>query len=47
MAIVVGADLGFVVLHHLTRIVVVITGAPLVARFIGVKPAPRPAKSHR
>jgi uncharacterized protein len=40
LAIVAGADLGFVVLHHLTRIVVVITGAPLVARYIGVKPAP-------
>lgn len=47
MAIVVGADLGFVVLHHLTRIVVVITGAPVIARMIGVKPAPRPAKPHR
>lgn len=32
LAIVVGADLGFVVLHHLTRIVLVITGAPLLAK---------------
>jgi membrane AbrB-like protein len=32
LAIVAGADLGFVVLHHLTRIVLVITGAPIVAR---------------
>jgi len=34
LAIVVGADLGFVVLHHLTRIVLVITGAPIVARLV-------------
>ncbi|EEX08750.1 putative ammonia monooxygenase [Ruegeria lacuscaerulensis ITI-1157] len=32
LAIVTGADLGFVIAHHLTRIVLVITGAPLVAR---------------
>ncbi len=32
LAIVVGADLGFVVVHHLARIVLVITGAPIVAR---------------
>jgi len=31
LAIVVGADLGFVVMHHILRIVLVITGAPLVA----------------
>lgn len=47
MAIVVGADLGFVVLHHLTRIVVVITGAPIVARFMGVKPPPKPGRRAR
>lgn len=29
LAIIVGADLGFIVLHHVTRIVLVITGAPL------------------
>ncbi len=34
LAIVSGADLGFVVAHHLTRIVVVILGAPLVARLL-------------
>ena len=34
LAIVVGADLGFVVIHHLMRLVVVITGAPIVARLI-------------
>lgn len=32
LAIVVGADLGFVVVHHLTRMVLVILGAPLGAR---------------
>ncbi|WP_246026637.1 AbrB family transcriptional regulator [Paracoccus luteus] len=32
LAIIVGADLGFVVVHHLTRIVLVILGAPLGAR---------------
>ena len=31
LAIVIGADLGFVVLHHVARIVLVITGAPIVA----------------
>lgn len=34
LAIVTGADLGFVISHHLTRIVVVIVGAPLVARIL-------------
>ncbi|MBO9399096.1 AbrB family transcriptional regulator [Shimia sp. R9_2] len=34
LAIVTGADLGFVIAHHLTRIVVVILGAPLVARLL-------------
>jgi uncharacterized protein len=33
-AIVVGADLGFVVAHHLVRIVLVIIGAPLAAAWI-------------
>mgnify|MGYP000223745422 CR=1 FL=1 len=32
IAIVIGADLGFVVLHHITRVVLVILGAPFVAR---------------
>lgn len=35
LAIVSGADLGFVITHHLTRIVLVITGAPLAARLMG------------
>lgn len=39
LAIVAGADLGFVIVHHVTRIILVIAGAPLVARLIrGSKP---------
>ncbi len=39
LAIVVGADLGFVVTHHLVRITLVILGAPLVAgRIRGARP---------
>jgi len=34
LAIVTGADLGFVITHHLTRIVIVIVGAPVVASLI-------------
>ncbi|MEM7469756.1 MAG: AbrB family transcriptional regulator [Pseudomonadota bacterium] len=34
LAIVAGVDLAYVVTHHLTRIVVVILGAPLVAKFL-------------
>ena len=34
LAIVSGADLGFVIVHHLVRIFLVITGAPLVARWV-------------
>lgn len=37
LAIVAGADLGFVVVHHLTRIVLVITAAPIVARLLSVR----------
>lgn len=37
LAIVVGADLGFVIVHHLTRIILVITGAPLLAGKAGAK----------
>ncbi len=36
LAIVAGADLGFVIVHHLTRIVIVITGAPIAARLFKV-----------
>lgn len=39
LAIVAGADLGFVITHHLTRIILVITGAPIVARLMGVRKA--------
>ena len=34
LAIVAGADLGYVIAHHLTRIVLVILGAPVVARIM-------------
>ncbi|MFY0618507.1 AbrB family transcriptional regulator [Shimia sp.] len=37
LAIVVGADLGFVIAHHLTRIVLVILGAPIAARLLKAK----------
>lgn len=37
LALVAGADLGFVILHHLTRIVIVILGAPVAARLLKVK----------
>jgi membrane AbrB-like protein len=39
LAIVSGADLGFVVLHHLTRVLLVILGAPILFRLIGKKGA--------
>lgn len=38
LAIVAGADLGYVIVHHLTRIMIVITGAPVAARLFGVGP---------
>ncbi len=34
LAIVAGADLAYVVTHHLVRLVVVIIGAPIVARLV-------------
>ena len=37
MALIVGADLGFVVAHHLFRIFIVILGAPIMARFMKSK----------
>jgi membrane AbrB-like protein len=37
LALVAGADLGFVILHHLVRMVIVILGAPVVARLVGVR----------
>ncbi|SEN20173.1 hypothetical protein SAMN04489859_1002138 [Paracoccus alcaliphilus] len=41
LALVVGADMGFVILHHLTRIVLVITGAPVAARLMKLRKSPR------
>lgn len=41
LALVAGADLGFVILHHLTRMVVVILGAPVAARLAGARRPPR------
>ena len=37
IAIVSGADVAFVVAHHLTRIIIVILAAPLVGRWLGKK----------
>jgi membrane AbrB-like protein len=42
LALAAGADLGFVILHHLTRIVVVILGAPVAARLMGIGSDHRP-----
>ena len=44
LAIVAGADLGFVVVHHLTRILFVITGAPIAARLFGIRAKPDPER---
>ncbi len=41
LAIVAGADLGYVVVHHVVRILVVITGAPIAARLMRVRKKPR------
>ncbi|WP_435259359.1 AbrB family transcriptional regulator [Thioclava sp. FR2] len=38
LALVSGADLGFVILHHITRMVFVILGAPVAARLVGARP---------
>lgn len=37
LAIIAGADLGFVVVHHLTRMILVITLAPLFARVLKIR----------
>lgn len=37
LAIIVGADLGFVIVHHVVRVIIVITGAPIVARLLHVR----------
>ena len=36
LAIVAGADLGFVIVHHLTRVLIVILGAPIAAKMFGL-----------
>ena len=38
LAIIAGADLGYVVVHHLVRVMAVITGAPIAARLLRVHP---------
>jgi uncharacterized protein len=37
LAIIVGADLGYIIVHHLTRVLLVISGAPVVARLIRLR----------
>lgn len=37
LAIVAGADLGYVVVHHILRILLVITGAPIAARLMRIR----------
>ena len=37
LAIVAGADLGFIVVHHLLRLVLVILGAPIFAAAMGLR----------
>ncbi|SMX36865.1 AbrB family transcriptional regulator [Maliponia aquimaris] len=38
LAIIAGADLGFVVVHHLARLILVILGAPIAAAMLGLRP---------
>lgn len=45
LAIVSGADLGFVIVHHVTRIMIVITGAPIAARLFGLAEKARKTKA--
>jgi membrane AbrB-like protein len=37
LAIVAGAELGFVIVHHILRVLIVITGAPLLAGLLGLR----------
>lgn len=41
LALIVGADLGYVIVHHLTRLIIVITGAPIAARLLRIQPDSR------
>lgn len=43
LAIVAGADLGFVVIHHLARLTLVILGAPIFAAAMGLRDKARRA----
>ncbi len=36
LAIIVGADLGYIIVHHLTRVLLVMSGAPVVARLMRI-----------
>lgn len=36
LAIIAGADLGYIIVHHLARVLIVITGAPIAARLLGL-----------
>jgi membrane AbrB-like protein len=45
LAIIVGADLGYVIVHHLTRVLVVIAGAPIAARLLRIKDRTKEAGS--
>lgn len=42
LALIVGADMGFVVVHHLFRIFIVILGAPVLSRVMARLMAPKP-----
>ena len=44
LAIVVGADLGYIIVHHLTRVFLVILGAPVAARLFRIRERGGPAK---
>ncbi|MGB6230775.1 MAG: AbrB family transcriptional regulator, partial [Litorimonas sp.] len=37
LGIVAGADLGFIAVHHIVRIVIVIAGAPIFAAILGLR----------
>ena len=42
LALIVGADMAFVVAHHMLRIFIVIMGAPVAARWAGLRTSPPP-----